>query len=62
MASLPHKIKNRKITLLTNLNFKTMTRQKKIYLEESEMPKQWYNLTPDLPTPLNPPLGPDGNP
>jgi len=39
-----------------------MTRQKKIYLEESEMPKQWYNLAPDLPNPLNPPLGPDGNP
>jgi tryptophan synthase beta chain len=39
-----------------------MTRQKKIFLEESEMPKQWYNLSPDLPNPLNPPLGPDGNP
>lgn len=39
-----------------------MTRQKKIFLEESEMPKQWYNLAPDLPTPLNPPIGPDGNP
>ncbi|MBC8005393.1 MAG: TrpB-like pyridoxal phosphate-dependent enzyme [Verrucomicrobia bacterium] len=39
-----------------------MTRQKKIYLEESEMPKQWYNIAPDLPTPLNPPLGPDGKP
>lgn len=39
-----------------------MTRQKKIFLEESELPKQWYNLAPDLPSPLNPPLGPDGNP
>lgn len=39
-----------------------MTRQKKIFLDESEMPKQWYNLAPDLPTPLNPPLGPDGKP
>ncbi|WP_347838989.1 TrpB-like pyridoxal phosphate-dependent enzyme [uncultured Draconibacterium sp.] len=39
-----------------------MTRQKKIFLDESEMPKQWYNLAPDLPSPLNPPLGPDGNP
>ncbi len=35
---------------------------KKVYLEESEMPKQWYNLAPDLPTPLQPPLGPDGKP
>ncbi len=39
-----------------------MARQKKIYLEESEMPKQWYNIAPDLPTPLNPPLGPNGAP
>jgi tryptophan synthase beta chain len=39
-----------------------MTRQKKILLEDSELPKQWYNLAPDLPNPLNPPLGPDGNP
>ncbi len=39
-----------------------MARQKKIFLDESEMPKQWYNLAPDLLTPMNPPLGPDGNP
>ena len=26
------------------------------------MPKQWYNLAPDLLTPLNPPLGPGGVP
>lgn len=39
-----------------------MTRQRKIYLDESEMPRQWYNLAADLPSPLNPPLGPDGNP
>lgn len=34
----------------------------KIYLSESEMPRQWYNLAVDLPTPIQPPLGPDGNP
>jgi len=39
-----------------------MTRQKKIFLDEADMPKQWYNLAPDLPTPLNPPLGPGGVP
>jgi tryptophan synthase beta chain len=39
-----------------------MTLQKKIMLEDSELPKQWYNLAPDLPTPMNPPLGPDGKP
>jgi tryptophan synthase beta chain len=39
-----------------------MTRVKKVYLEPSEMPRQWYNLAPDLPTPMLPPLGPDGKP
>ncbi|HNQ37933.1 MAG: TrpB-like pyridoxal phosphate-dependent enzyme [Prolixibacteraceae bacterium] len=39
-----------------------MTLLKKIMLEDAEMPKQWYNLAPDLPTPMNPPLGPDGKP
>jgi tryptophan synthase beta chain len=34
----------------------------KIPLLEGEMPRQWYNLTADLPSPLNPPLGPDGKP
>jgi len=34
----------------------------KILLEESDIPKQWYNLAADLPTPMQPPLGPDGNP
>ncbi|HUT01352.1 MAG TPA: TrpB-like pyridoxal phosphate-dependent enzyme [Phycisphaerae bacterium] len=36
--------------------------QTKIFLNEDEMPRQWYNLAADLPTPLLPPLGPDGNP
>ena len=34
----------------------------KVFLSEDEMPKQWYNLAADLPTPLQPPLGPDGKP
>ncbi|HPC97118.1 MAG TPA: TrpB-like pyridoxal phosphate-dependent enzyme [Sedimentisphaerales bacterium] len=34
----------------------------KILLRESEIPRQWYNLAADLPTPLLPPLGPDGKP
>jgi tryptophan synthase beta chain len=34
----------------------------KILLNESDIPKQWYNLAADLPTPMLPPLGPDGNP
>jgi tryptophan synthase beta chain len=39
-----------------------MSKNYKVFLSEKEMPRQWYNLAPDLPTPLQPPLGPDGNP
>jgi tryptophan synthase beta chain len=39
-----------------------MSRIRKVYLEEKEIPRQWYNLAVDLPSPLKPPLGPDGNP
>nr|HPJ72342.1 TrpB-like pyridoxal phosphate-dependent enzyme [bacterium] len=34
----------------------------KVLLDENEIPRQWYNLAADLPTPLQPPLGPDGQP
>jgi tryptophan synthase beta chain len=34
----------------------------KVFLNEDEIPRQWYNLAADLPTPMQPPLGPDGNP
>ncbi len=34
----------------------------KIHLTEKEMPRQWYNLAPDLPSPMPPPLAPDGTP
>jgi tryptophan synthase beta chain len=34
----------------------------KIPLLEREMPRKWYNLAADLPSPMNPPLGPDGKP
>jgi tryptophan synthase beta chain len=30
----------------------------KIILDENEMPRSWYNIQPDLPTPLEPPLNP----
>jgi tryptophan synthase beta chain len=36
--------------------------EQKILLKESDIPRQWYNLAADLPSPLLPPLGPDGNP
>ncbi|UCG47841.1 MAG: TrpB-like pyridoxal phosphate-dependent enzyme [Phycisphaerales bacterium] len=36
--------------------------EQKILLKESDVPRQWYNFAADLPTPLLPPLGPDGNP
>jgi tryptophan synthase beta chain len=31
---------------------------KKIFLSESEMPRQWYNIAADMPTPMEPPLHP----
>ncbi|MBN2378122.1 MAG: TrpB-like pyridoxal phosphate-dependent enzyme [Sedimentisphaerales bacterium] len=34
----------------------------KVFLDEKDIPRQWYNLAADLPTPMLPPLGPDGNP
>lgn len=36
--------------------------QHKILLDESEIPKQWYNVVADMPNPPAPVLGPDGNP
>ncbi len=35
---------------------------KKILLDESDIPKQWYNVVADMPNPPAPPLGPDGKP
>jgi len=37
-------------------------KQVKVFLDEKDIPRQWYNLAADLPTPMLPPLGPDGNP
>ena len=34
----------------------------KIPLREKDIPKQWYNLAADLPSPAQPPLLPDGSP
>jgi len=31
---------------------------KKIFLPESELPRQWYNILADMPTPMEPPLHP----
>ena len=35
-----------------------MMKQVKVFLNESEMPRQWYNIVADLPTPMSPPLHP----
>jgi tryptophan synthase beta chain len=35
---------------------------RKILLDEKDIPRQWYNIAADLPTPMLPPLGPDGKP
>ena len=34
----------------------------KVHLREKDIPRQWYNLAADLPTPTQPPLMPDGSP
>jgi len=39
-----------------------MSTKFKVFLDEDDMPKQWYNLAADLPSPMQPPLGPDGKP
>jgi tryptophan synthase beta chain len=36
-------------------------KQTKILLDENEIPKKWYNILPDMPTPLSPPLNPATN-
>ncbi|MCS7095412.1 MAG: TrpB-like pyridoxal phosphate-dependent enzyme [Thaumarchaeota archaeon] len=32
--------------------------QRKVVLDENELPKRWYNILPDLPVPLPPPINP----
>lgn len=34
--------------------------ERNIILDEKDIPRQWYNLAADLPTPLQPPVGADG--
>ena len=34
----------------------------KFFLKDEDIPKQWYNIAADLPTPMQPPIGPDGKP
>jgi len=36
--------------------------RRKVVLSDHELPRQWYNVAADLPSPLLPPLGPDGKP
>ncbi len=36
--------------------------EKKIFLNEKDIPKKWYNLAADLPGAINPPITPDGKP
>lgn len=37
-------------------------KETRFYLKPDEMPRKWYNLNADFPTPMLPPLGPDGKP
>lgn len=39
-----------------------MAKRTKFLLDEEEIPKAWYNILADLPTPLDPPVKPNGEP
>ncbi|MBP7276297.1 MAG: TrpB-like pyridoxal phosphate-dependent enzyme [Kiritimatiellae bacterium] len=39
-----------------------MSQPTKVFLNEDEMPRQWYNLAADLPHPIPPPVHKDGTP
>ncbi len=39
-----------------------MSEPMRVVLDESEMPRQWYNLNADFRHPMPPPVGPDGKP
>jgi len=39
-----------------------MSDQRRFLLDEKDLPTTWYNVQPDLPEPLAPPLTPDGQP
>jgi hypothetical protein len=41
-----------------HLLIKTMEKIRKILLNESEMPRQWYNIVADMPNKPLPPLNP----
>jgi tryptophan synthase beta chain len=47
---------------MSNSNKSMSTEPTKILLSEDEMPRQWYNIQADLPSPMPPPVGQDGNP
>ena len=49
-------------TNLRQFNAIVQNMQTRFDLTQADIPKQWYNLAADLPTPLQPPLGPDGKP
>lgn len=45
-------------TMYISVQYISTFMQTKIILDEEEMPKRWYNIQGDLPSPLDPPLNP----
>ena len=51
-------------TVLSDFNFGqykkggNIMKQVKVFLNEGEIPRQWYNILADMPTPMSPPLHP----
>jgi hypothetical protein len=43
---------------LYNLEYLYSRMSRKIVLDENSLPKNWYNILPDLPKPLPPPIDP----
>jgi tryptophan synthase beta chain len=56
------KIKTKVKAKIKAKSSKSLSTNTKIYLTEDEIPRKWYNLAADLPSPMQPLLGPDGNP
>lgn len=46
------------MTIVTKKEEERVMKQVKVVLDEREMPRQWYNILADLPTPMSPPLHP----
>lgn len=52
-----HPVKN-SLAVSGQIHKEGFVESRKIFLDEGELPKSWYNIQADLPRPLEPPLNP----